>query len=134
MPWPASWNVVVAIDFTLPMPALTHAEFLIQPFSVSMAFLISGESNLISWEIHLSYTSGPDWRMTISSGQSVARHPVAVPDPMPPHHGFVLPAEAILPLRLIRSSHVVGTVYPAALKAFGEYHTSDLRLELIGAA
>src|SRR5437867_2809416 len=103
--------------FTSPKPPLTYFGLSIQFCSTCIAALISDELNLMSCDTHLSYPSPPSWRRTISSSQSVAGQPVAVPDPMPPHHGF-LPAAAIVSLSAIISSHVVGTFHPAAENAF----------------
>src|SRR5690242_3479437 len=107
------------MDFTSPKPPLTQAGFSIQLATVCIESMICGELNLISWLTHLSYTSPPYLPRTTSSSQSVAGQPVAVPEPMPPHQGLPLPAFAMVPLRLIMSAHVVGTLYPACAKALG---------------
>src|SRR5690349_11006311 len=126
---PAAWNVVVAMVLTSPKPPLTYFGFIIQPCSVCSACVIGGSLNLTWWLTHWSYTSPPASRSTISSSQSVAGQPVAVPEPMPPHHGLVPGlSAAILSLSAIRSAQLVGTWYPAAVNAFGEYHTSDFML------
>ena len=58
----------------------------------------------------------------MSSIQSVAGQPVSPPDSKPTHHG-VLPSDTIWSDSAIRSSHVVGTLYPAASKSSFAYQT-----------
>ena len=106
---PACWKPVVAIVLTSPKPAFTYSGFFIQPASVSMAAVTSGESKSRVWLTHWSYTSPPYIRSMICSSQSVAGHPVAPPDSMPPHQGFT-PSATIWSERAKSSSHVVGTV------------------------
>ena len=67
----------------------------------------------------------------MSSIQSVAGQPVALPDSKPTHHG-VLPSATISSDRAISSSNVVGTVYPAASKSSFGYQIIDFRLTLVG--
>src|SRR5512142_1962598 len=106
---PASWNVVVAMLLTSPKPPLTYFGLSIQPCSFCMASVIWESLNLTLWLTQSSYTLPPPVRSTISSSQSVAGQPVAVPEPMPPHHGF-LPVAAIVFDSVIMSFHVVGTL------------------------
>ncbi len=51
---PASWKVVVAIDFTSPMPPLTQAGFCIQPATVCIAVVIFSSLNFTWWPTHWS--------------------------------------------------------------------------------
>ena len=63
--------------------------------------------NGISWLTHCVYVSCPAVANMMSSTQSVAGHPVAVPLSKPTHHG-VPPSATIWSDRAMSSSHVVG--------------------------
>src|SRR2546423_10263683 len=130
---PASWKEVVAMVLASPNPPLTHAGFCSQPATVDIASWICGSVNSTLWLTHWSYPSPPDLRSTTSSSQSVAGQPVAVPELIPPHQGF-LPDAAIWADSAIIWSHVVGTWYPAAVNALGAYQPSDFMFADIGAA
>src|SRR5487761_2253612 len=102
---PAAWNVVVEIFLTFP----THFGFCIQPATTFIAAMIFGSENLTLCEIQSLYTVAPYIRTTTSSNQSVAGHPVAPPDPMPPQNA-VWPFAAILSASAVISVQVFGTV------------------------
>src|SRR4051794_35538417 len=106
---PASWNVVLAMLFTLPSPPFTYLSFLRYWPTASSAAVGSAELKAISCLTHLSYSSGPAVRSIMSSIQSVTTQPVASPLLIPAHHGF-LPVAAILSDSDLSSSSVVGTV------------------------
>src|SRR3954452_6309540 len=120
---------------TSPRPPLTLAGFLRYCPTASSAAVGSAELNGMVWLTHLSYSCGPESRSMKSSIQSVSGQPVASPEPMPAHHGLMfLPLLAILSVRALSSSSVVGTVRPASLNIWGEYQTNDLTLAPSGAA
>src|SRR6266540_4366651 len=90
-----------------------------------------GSLNGISCLYHLSYVSGPAVRSMMSSIQSVAGQPVEPSLWNPTHHG-VPPSATIWSDRAIRSSHVVGTLYPALSKSSFGYQIMLLRAMLVG--
>src|SRR5664279_4104859 len=92
---PPSWKVVDAMVFTSPIPPLTYFGFFRKSPTLASDDATVGSLNGIAWETHFAYTSGPFSRTMKSSSQSVAGHPVASPEPMPAHQGF-LPVAAIL--------------------------------------
>ena len=67
----------------------------------------------------------------MSSIQSVAGQPVALPLSKPMHHGDA-PSFTILSLSAISSSKVFGIVYPLASNAFFGYQIMLLRLMFDG--
>src|SRR6266550_7861491 len=97
----------VASIADLPPKTIFGSETIVP--QVCQAFLISALVHLVLPCHHESYTSGPDWRITMSSIQSVPGHPEAAPDSRPTHHG-VVPESAIFFESAVRSSQVLGTV------------------------
>ena len=63
----------------------------------------------------------------------MATQPVASPDSMPTHHGF-MPESAISSDRAIMSSQVSGISQPLSANISGEYHTKDFTEAPSGAA
>ncbi len=72
---------------------------------------------------HWSYTSGPDWRSTRSSTQSVPGQPDAPPDSKPAHQGAAPVFSWIVLVSVSSSSHVFGISTPHSLNFAGEYQT-----------